>query len=36
MIVSGLHRYHPEFGVAVVDTVLEEIQVGLEVFLKPG
>lgn len=31
MIVSGLHRYHPEFGVSVVDTVLEEIQAGLEV-----
>ncbi|CAK9142961.1 unnamed protein product [Ilex paraguariensis] len=29
-LTAGLSRYHDEFGVAVVDEVLEEIRVGLE------
>ncbi|RKP10363.1 ARM repeat-containing protein, partial [Thamnocephalis sphaerospora] len=30
VIVSGLYRYHTELGVLVVDTIIEEIRVGLE------
>ncbi|CAG8586523.1 8837_t:CDS:10 [Ambispora gerdemannii] len=30
ILVSGLHRYHSDFGVALVDCVLEDIRIGLE------
>ncbi|CAG8501990.1 5188_t:CDS:10 [Ambispora leptoticha] len=30
ILVSGLHRYHSDFGVALVDRVLEDIRIGLE------
>lgn len=33
ILASGLNRYHSDFGVQVVDGVLEEIRVGLEVRL---
>lgn len=31
ILASGLHRYHSDFGVQVVDGVIEEIRAGLEV-----
>lgn len=30
-LVYDLQRYHPDFGVAVIDQVMEEIQIGMEV-----
>ncbi|RUP46340.1 nonsense-mediated mRNA decay 2 protein [Jimgerdemannia flammicorona] len=30
ILVSGLHRYHSDFGVALVDQVIEDIRAGLE------
>lgn len=30
ILASGLNRYHPDFGVQVVDSVVEEIRIGLE------
>jgi hypothetical protein len=29
--VYDLQRYHPEFAIAVVDQVLEDIRIGMEV-----
>jgi regulator of nonsense transcripts 2 len=31
ILASGLHRYHSDFGVALVDRVIEDIRIGLEV-----
>lgn len=31
ILASGLNRYHSDFGVQLVDSVVEEIRVGLEV-----
>lgn len=30
-LVYDLQRYHPDFGVAVIDQVMEDIQIGMEV-----
>ncbi|ORX47013.1 ARM repeat-containing protein [Hesseltinella vesiculosa] len=30
ILASGLNKYHPTFGVQLIDTVVEEIRVGLE------
>ncbi|CAB4424993.1 unnamed protein product [Rhizophagus irregularis] len=30
ILASGLHRYHSDFGVALVDRVIEDIRIGLE------
>ena len=30
-LVYDLQRYHPEFGIAIVDQVLEDIRIGMEV-----
>ncbi|KAK9768056.1 mRNA decay protein [Basidiobolus ranarum] len=30
MLASGLHRYHSDFGVFLVDQILEDIRIGLE------
>ena len=30
-LVAGLNRFHRDFGVFIIDGVLEEIRVGLEV-----
>jgi hypothetical protein len=34
-LVHDLQRYHPEFSVAVVDQVMEDIRIGMEVSLLP-
>jgi hypothetical protein len=31
MVVYDLQRYHPEFGVSVVDQVLEDVKAAMEV-----
>jgi regulator of nonsense transcripts 2 len=31
VLASGLYRYHSELGVMVIDSLLEEIRIGLEV-----
>lgn len=40
ILASGLNKYHSDFGVQVVDSVVEEIRVGLEVcsryIFRPG
>ena len=33
MLAYDLQRYHPEFSVAIVDQVLEDIRLGMEVFI---
>jgi regulator of nonsense transcripts 2 len=30
-LVYDLQRYHPEFAIAVVDQILEDIRIGMEV-----
>jgi regulator of nonsense transcripts 2 len=32
-LVYDLQRYHPEFGIAIVDQVMEDIRIGMEVSL---
>lgn len=33
MLTYDLQRYHPDFAIAVIDQVLEDIRRGLEVYL---
>jgi regulator of nonsense transcripts 2 len=30
ILVNGLNRYHPDFSIAVVDSVIEIIKIGME------
>lgn len=30
-LVYDLQRYHPDFGIAVIDQVMEDIRIGMEV-----
>ena len=31
ILASGLHRHHSDFGIQLVDSIIEEIRIGLEV-----